>query len=445
MFQALLADRFKLLVHRETKELPVYALPLANPTPNLEEAKPGNTYANGIKGFDGLPLGAARMMLGNHQLTVQGLPISSFAHLLSDALGRVVLDKTRLTAKYDFTIQWPAAVNQETISSAIGEQLGLSLEPQTALMEVLVIDHAEQPAAPQAQNTGTPAARFEAVSVIPSSTEPNQSGIPMLGLLNITQSRTRSRTRNAALIPPVFAVVSIRSVSGNLMPGMWFTTDTLNATNVTLEMLIKAAFRVEVNQISGAPNWLNSETYDIQAQLDKSVVDAMRPLSEDQRRLQQTRMLQELLADRFRLTLHREAKAFPEYDSVIAQNGPKLKEAKPGDSYPDGIKDMNGTGHVDVMRFSVGQLTGQGVSVALLVKELSRQLRASVFDKTGLKGNYDFTLQWTPDEDQLPVLERIPESSLFAALQKQLGLKLKPRESPVGLLVIDHIEKPSEN
>ena len=106
----------------------------------------------------------------------------------------------------------------------------------------------------------------------------------------------------------------------------------------------------------------------------------MRTLSEDQRLLRQRRILQELLADRLRLTLQRETKESPEYDLVIAQNGPKLQEARPGDTYPNGIKDMNGNGHSGVMRFSEGQLTGQGVSVAFLAQELSRQLRANVLD-----------------------------------------------------------------
>jgi bla regulator protein BlaR1 len=449
MLQALLADHFKLALHRETKELTVYVMSIAKGGPKLQEAVLGNTYPNGFKGLDGLPAGAGKIFADDRnqkgEMVGQGLQMSSLTSYLSLRLRRKVLDKTGLTAKYDFTLQWAPADNQSVMFAAIQDQFGLALEPQTAPMEVLVIDHAEQPAAPQARTTGTNSSRAEAASAIPAAVEPNQSDNSIVDLLNVTQSRTKSRTQNAALVPPVFAAVSIKPASGNLIPGMWFTTDEFHATNVTLQMLIKAAFRVEDNQISGAPNWLNSEKFDIKAKMDKSVVDAMRPLSEDQRFLQQRRILQELLANRFRLTLHRETKESPEYDLVIAQDGPKLQEAKPGDTYPNGIKDMNGNGRGGVLKFAGGQLTGQGVSVALQVRELSRQLRATVLDKTGLKGNYDFTLRWTPDEHQPPMLEGTSGSSLFAGLQKQLGLRLVSANGPVDLLIIDHAEQPSEN
>ena len=93
-------------------------------------------------------------------------------------------------------------------------------------------------------------------------------------------------------------------------------------------------------------------------------------------------------------------KELPVYALVVAKNGPKLQEAKPGDTYPNGIKGPDGRalGHGGMMRMGPGQLTGQGVPMTFLVQQLSQQLGRTVLDQTGLKGNYDFTLKWTPDQ-----------------------------------------------
>ena len=107
-----------------------------------------------------------------------------------------------------------------------------------------------------------------------------------------------------------------------------------------------------------------------------------------------------------------------------------------------------------------GELNGQGLPVGSLVRLLTQQLGRTVLDKTGLTGKYDFTLQWTPDESQAPMFKGTagsqpgtssttpPESSgpsIFTAIQEQLGLKLESQKGPVEILVIDHVEKPSEN
>jgi len=112
------------------------------------------------------------------------------------------------------------------------------------------------------------------------------------------------------------------------------------------------------------------------------------------------------------------------------------------------------------MRIKRGEVIGQGRTVAELAEALSRLLGRTVLDKSGLEGNYDFTLQWTPDEGQGVMLKRTeggqpgtdqapsPESSgasIFTAIQEQLGLKLEPQKGPREVLVIDHVERPSEN
>ena len=157
MMQALLMDRFKLQVHRESRELPVYALVIAKGGSKLQEAKEGDTYANGIKGPDGKSRGGM-MRMGPGELTCQAIPIKSLVTILSDRSGRHVVDKTNLTGKYDFTLKWqdgdastdggaPSGGDAAgpSLFTAVQEQLGLKLEAQKASVEVLVIDHAEKP------------------------------------------------------------------------------------------------------------------------------------------------------------------------------------------------------------------------------------------------------------------------------------------------------------
>ena len=231
------------------------------------------------------------------------------------------------------------------------------------------------------------------------------------------------------------------------MLGFGFLLERLTATGVTLHGLIREAYGVEDDQISGAPNWLNSERYDIEAKADKSVADELQKLSFDQRLVEYRRMLQALLADRFQLTLHRETKELPVYALIIAKKGPKLQETHPGDNDPTG------------MTFGRGLLKGEGVPIALLVRHLSQQrLGRPVLDKSGLTGKYDFTLQWTPEENRAPMFKGTrdggqgpdspPDSSgpsIFTAIQEQLGLRLESQKGPVEVLVIDHVERPSEN
>jgi uncharacterized protein (TIGR03435 family) len=171
-------------------------------------------------------------------------------------------------------------------------------------------------------------------------------------------------------------------------------------------------------------------------------------------------MIQSLLADRFKLKLIHETKELPAYALVVAKNGPKLHEAKPDDTYPNGIKGPDGQGHPQMMRMGPGELTGQGLSMASLVHLLSQQLGRNVLDHTGLKDKYDFTLKWAPEpgegmmlrgpEGGNPGAESAPPAessgpSIFTAIQEQMGLKLESTKAPAEVLVIDHVERPSEN
>ncbi len=444
MIQSLLEDRFQLRLRREMKQLPVYALVIATNGPKLHEAKPGDSYANGIMGPNFLPAGPHWGAGKNGHLAVQALPMSTVAEILSQQLNRTVVDQTGLTGDYDFTLNWAPNDKEPSIFTAIERQLGLKLESQTASIEVVVIDHAEHPIASPGRTPGV--TYLSKPPVGPTSIESEELSNSSVGMLNAAQSRTESHVRNAATVPSVFASVSIKPVSGNLTPGLWFTSDELNATNVTLQMLIKAAYAVEDRQIGEAPSWLNSERYDIKARIDKSVVDAMRPLVRDQRLLQEKRLLQEFLADRFELRLHRQRQASSEYDLIVAENGPRLREAKPGDTYADGLKHPDGTPDgPGVTRFYPGEIIGQAIPMSRLAEHLSQRLGVPVVDRTGLKGTYDVTLKWTPDEKQPPMLVGTSAATIFVSIQRQLGLRLVTPDGPADLLTIDHAVRPSEN
>jgi bla regulator protein blaR1 len=253
------------------------------------------------------------------------------------------------------------------------------------------------------------------------------------------------------------------------------------ATGPTLRMLIRLAYDVQDSQIVGGPSWIIRDRFDIQAKADSSIDAEMRKLPPDQARLVKEHMLQSLLADRFKLTLHRETRNMPIYALVVAKNGPKLQESKVGSAVPHG---GGGPGGLVRMRFGGGEqeITSQGTSMSFLAQLLSQQLGRMVVDKTGLSGHYDFTLKWTPDIGRgemvggpgpggpgpgapgpgvggggpsaagMAPASDSPDSSsdasgpsVFTAVQQQLGLRLKPEKGPVEVLVIDRVEQPSAN
>jgi uncharacterized protein (TIGR03435 family) len=162
MMQAMLADRFKLKIHHENKEVPIYLLVIAKGGFKLKEADPKNTYPNGIKGPDGLSHpGAMTMNYGN--LTAQAIPMSNLALNLTGMAHRIVEDKTGLTGKYDVTLRWtpeddratplsdgrqdaaPAKESEPSIFTALQEQLGLKLESAREPVDTIVVDHVEMP------------------------------------------------------------------------------------------------------------------------------------------------------------------------------------------------------------------------------------------------------------------------------------------------------------
>jgi bla regulator protein BlaR1 len=257
-----------------------------------------------------------------------------------------------------------------------------------------------------------------------------------------------------------FDVASIKPnkpMGGHFMFGGGWSADEFTSFSTTLHDLVKTAYGVQDNQISGGPNWIDSERYDVRAKMSSSVADHLQKLSPDQRDIVQEHMLQALLADRFHLVIRHETKELPVYALEIAKNGSKLKEANPANTYPNGFKAPDGSpAGSSEMEFGGGQLTGQGVPISVLVSDLSQQPELAgrtLEDRTGLTAMYDFTLRWT---QQTPISRGAPQSdnglgpyasgaSLFTALLEQLGLRVESTKGPVDTIAIDRVERVSEN
>lgn len=246
----------------------------------------------------------------------------------------------------------------------------------------------------------------------------------------------------SATAPPTFEVASVKpNKSGSTGSHSGFSNDRFLATNVSLGSLIQyTAYDVSASRIVGGPSWLNSEMFDIDAKIDGPTLEHLKTFDRVQARLEKHEIVQRMLADRFKLSVHWETRELPVYALVVAKNGPRLTATK----QPDKGIDAD---------WSNGTITAKQVSIQdlaeTLTQVLSRELGRVVIDRSGLTGRYDFTLKWTPDDGaaapasdgaQAPV-DTGP--SVFTAIQEQLGLKLESTKGPVKVLVIDHAEIPS--
>jgi uncharacterized protein (TIGR03435 family) len=293
--------------------------------------------------------------------------------------------------------------------------------------------------------------------------------VPILaGVLIAPRVRAQSsQTANAPL--PSFEVASIKlDPSGDPRLGFisYQSPGRLTATDVTTKMIIEFAYSSKDFQLLGGPSWINSEGYDIDAKIEDSLAQQLQKLPTEQRLDRDREMVQSLLADRFKLSVTHSTRELPVYSLVVAKGGPKLKDvASPAiqanaaappptsarESVPSSPPPPGRGTTLSIGRSGEARLTAKSMSIANLVDMISRQLGRPILDRTRLKGTYDFTLQYTP-ENPIPGLQgpdaAPPDSSgtsIFTALQEQLGLKLESTRGPVDVLVIDHVERPSEN
>jgi uncharacterized protein (TIGR03435 family) len=246
--------------------------------------------------------------------------------------------------------------------------------------------------------------------------------------------------QHSAVSPLTFDVASVRPNTTadrhthSSIYNSW-SNSKFTATNVPLRMLLNFSFDMPESRIIGGPDWLDSTTFDIEAKSDRSLDDHLSALSPEDAKLQKQRMLQALLADRFKLIVHQETREFPIYALVVAKGGPILKPNLSGN-------------HVGTGRNAI-TVNGGNDTVAILADKLAQELGRPVDNRTTITGRYDITLKWTPDDAPTASTNGAanPDAppDIFTAIQEQLGLKLERAKGPVPVLVIDHVEKPSEN
>ena len=238
------------------------------------------------------------------------------------------------------------------------------------------------------------------------------------------------------------------------------------ASNATTKALIATAYGVKEFQISGGPEWMNSERWDINAKVEDSVAAQLQKLPRAQQQAQQALMLRSLLADRFALEVKRGTKEGTVLALVVAKGGPKLKEVAAPDpqagvvfspvAVAPGEHSAPPQGRALVMmNNSRATIASNAAPITDLVDQLSQMLGRQVVDRTGLKGTYQYTLQFSPrgslagmPPDAEPSADAAADNdmaSIFSALQEQLGLKLESTKGPVDTIAIEHVEEPKPN
>ncbi len=252
-----------------------------------------------------------------------------------------------------------------------------------------------------------------------------------------------------------YDVASIKPHGNDGMNGSMVNSmpDGYRAVNVTMQNTVINAYSMGLQmQITGGPGWFNDLRFDIEAKFTPEVVDAMKKLSQDDRGFVRRYMMQKVLKERANLAAHVDTKEVPAYDLVIGKNGPKLKEADPNS------KDF---GMMRIMPTDQGRLsiTGKGMKMINLARNLSGPAGRPVFDKTGLTGSYDITLEFVPERMNGMGPAAVPGGgagavpdatdpggpTIMAALEEQLGLKLVSSRGPMQVVVIEHIDKPDVN
>ena len=217
---------------------------------------------------------------------------------------------------------------------------------------------------------------------------------------------------------PTFEVASVKVSPPRTGAARYTAMDSdpsmVRYSNITLKILIAIAYKFDSRLITGGPPWLDSDPYDVVAKVPPGTPKEQVPA-----------MLQTLLAERFKLALHRETKDRRAYFLVVGKNGPKLKPAR-----EEGGQNM----------IIPGGIIGHAMTMGVLAGSVASVVGYQVVDKTGLAAAFDIDLRFTPENS------KEPGPDLLTCIQEQLGLKLEPGRAPAEMLVIDHAERtPTEN
>jgi uncharacterized protein (TIGR03435 family) len=256
----------------------------------------------------------------------------------------------------------------------------------------------------------------------------------------------------AAALAQTFEVASVKPSSApGGRPSVRAGAEQISYANVTLASVVLRAYGVKSFQLSG-PDWISSQRYDIVAKIPSGT-------SPEQGNL----MLQNLLAARFHLALHRETKELQGYELTIGKTAPKLKPStedgpdvqpmqapkRDANGFPQltapGLVLMEGVRGTSVVSF----LTARAQPLSALVEMISKDFRLPVIDGTGMAGKFDFNLEFGPQAPGAVTPDTADDSAaanLVNAIPRQLGLRLASKKIPTDILVIDRADKiPTEN
>jgi bla regulator protein blaR1 len=251
---------------------------------------------------------------------------------------------------------------------------------------------------------------------------------------------------------PAWDVSTVKPASsGARGSSLMFTPDGISIKNVPLQMIVREAFDVQDDHLFNLPSWAKTSMFDIEAKVAPEDAPKLKDMKRDER----FSMMIALLVERFGLKYHHETRELPVYDLVIAKGGVKMQASKPDPPAGEGQPPAQG-GHW--LRAGRGHVESTGTGMEMLARVLSQTLGRTVVDKTGLTGNYDYKLDWTPD-DALPAMAKVasptagdstaaPDTSgpsLFTAVEEQLGLKLGAAKGPADVIVIDQLQQPTAN
>jgi uncharacterized protein (TIGR03435 family) len=282
--------------------------------------------------------------------------------------------------------------------------------------------------------TGVDAAKRDALQSVWNSSR-FTLGVPRVILLLIVEAiailhpePARAQLPAQATQSLAFEVASVKPSKDPCCSSSWNSTPggRISMKNQSLKNLIKIAYKVKDDQISGGPKWIDSDRYDIDAKAETAAKDPQIML-----------MLQSLLAERFHLSFHRGTKQVAGFALVVAKTGLKIKPVTPSNRNQLNVK---GT-----------RMTAQAASLDRLCSMLTNLLKEPVVNETHVSEVFDFQLDWTPEAaptgDTPTNVASDPAGgfSLISALQDQLGLALQARKLPSDILFIDGAEKPSEN
>ncbi len=268
--------------------------------------------------------------------------------------------------------------------------------------------------------------------------------IAILAISSVESPVAAAQTASTRPTFEAFEVATIKPVAPqDASPGRYIRMQSAHrfqAKNYTVNGLIAAAYDLNPKAIAGGPGWAETDRYDVIAETPGE----LRPVYDDQ-----MRMLRKLLNDRFNFQFHRGKKEFAIYELTVAKGGPNLK---PSTAPPDEPYNVTTTlypaasGGIDHALLPAHNVTLQQFASVLQRAILDRP----VVDHTGLVSRYDFELEWTPDENQFggQLPQGPPDSGkpgLFAAMQQQLGLKIEATRGLVDTLIIDRLDRPTDN